>query len=146
MIDLVRDVVERVDVSQEQAEGSVGLLLRVAQQRLAPEEFAVVANAIPGISDVILKAPEAQPIPRRSVRAFWQGVKNYLSGPGALASVTDGFHQLGLPRRMIQPIAETVLSHCLTLGAHDSADWLRRAWRIRTASPISPRIDRGHSG
>ena len=143
MIDIVRDVLERLDISQEQAEGSVGLLLLVAQQRLSADDFAHVAQAIPGVSDVILKAPHVEPPPRLGVRALWQGVRNYVGGPGALACVTDGYRQLGLPRRFIRASATAVLEYCQAQGATDAADCLRRAWKLRPEASRAAEIEGG---
>ena len=129
MIELVQHVAQRLEISPEQAEGAVGLLLEIAQPRLLPHEFAQLADAVPAISDVIGKAPAGTS--PHGILALWSRLQGFIGRLGALTRATDRLARLGLGHRDIRPIASAVLSYFRAHGQTEVESALLRSWRFR---------------
>ena len=106
-MDLTERISEQLGVTREQAAGGAGILLQVARDRLSPDEFVTIADSIPAISDIILKAPWFEtPPPRRLLPQL----SRLLGGLGSLAGVKSLFAKLGLPKASIRQFVK-VLTH-----------------------------------
>jgi hypothetical protein len=95
-------LMDELEVTREQAEGGAGSLLQLAQARLELEQFVRVADTIPGISDIIGKAPRFEVPDRGQLLAK---VSRLLGGLGGLAPVARPFARLQLQRPMIRRFA-----------------------------------------
>ncbi len=105
---LVEALSKEIDATPEQAAGAAGALFSVAKSRLAPDEFAQVAKAVPGM-DALLKAA-----PTAGAAAAGAGALSKLSGPGTgLGPAVSAFSKLGLKPEMVGK-AVTLLTSFVT--------------------------------
>ena len=59
MNELIQMLVSQVGINQKQAEGAVGLLLKVAQDKLSADDFSTLSGAIPDALKLLAGAPAA---------------------------------------------------------------------------------------
>lgn len=125
-MEIVDHLVREVGVTTKQAEGGAGLLLGLVEQRLSPEDFVRVADAIPAISDVIGKAPRTAgrpPSPLRVLLSRWFG------GLGGLLILAGGFEKLGCEKTQIGKFVETLIGFFREKGGEEVAELLRGVLR-----------------
>ena len=58
-MELIQQLAQGLNIQEEQAQGGAGLLFKMAQEKLGDNDFAQVANVVPGISGLIGAAPAA---------------------------------------------------------------------------------------
>ncbi len=125
-MEIVEHLIQELGVSATQAEGGAGLLLELVEQRLSPEDFVRVADAIPAISDVIGKAPRSaggQPSPLREMLSRWFG------GMGGLRGLVGGFEKLGCEKTQIGRFVETLIGFFREKSGEEVAGLLRGVLR-----------------
>ena len=93
--DLVQQVADQLGIRPEQARGAAGLLLKLAQEQLGDQEFARLAQYVPGMDDLLAAAPQGG-----GLSSVMGGLTSVFGGQaasvGALANAASGFAQLGL--------------------------------------------------
>ncbi len=102
---LLEHLLQQLDLTRQQAEGGIGLLLALAQTRLSPDDFQRVADAIPAISDLIGKAPRQSEFATGPLLAAWE---RWFSGWGELAPLRQACEGLELDRATTDKIATAV--------------------------------------
>jgi hypothetical protein len=125
-MDLVERLMDDLDLTRHQAEGASGTLLLLAQRQLPDEAFGHVAQAIPAVSDIILKAPRcgvAHTNPLLTTLSRWFG------GLGSLQAVGEGFARVGVDQTQIRSVAEAVVHFCEDAEHPDAAIALQTAFR-----------------
>ena len=115
-------------IAQEQAQGGAGLLLQWAQSHLTADQFQVVADAIPAISDVIGKSPiPAAPLQRNPSLLGWLAwFQQLCSRLGSLAPLAGPFRQLGLPPSKVELFVAVLLEYFRDQGSPEAALLLKR--------------------
>lgn len=125
-MELFYRLMDELGVSREQAEGGAGALLQLAQARLEPGEFVRVADAIPGISDIIGKSPRYE-VPSGGE---WRAVlSRILGGLGGLAPLAGPFARLHLEKPMITRFAQELLRFFGEKGGVEVRMMLGSVWR-----------------
>lgn len=99
---LIDQLVSATGISAEQAQGAVGGIGRLAQNKLSPDLFAELGKLVPGLSGMIGGAPKPS------------GMAAMLGDKGAMASV---FSQLGIDLGKAGPIAKVVLAFIQANGS-----------------------------
>jgi len=117
---------EQLGVERMQAEGGAGLLLSLAQESLTREEFILVADSIPAISDIIGKAPRVEIAECSRWRA---ALSRLVGGLGGLACVSPGFQKLGMDDAWVPRFAETMSRYFAHRGGPVVDSLLRSVWR-----------------
>lgn len=87
--DLVGRLTKELGVSPEQAKGGAGAIFSLAKNRLSPEDFSKLADAVPGM-DGLLKAAPRDGAGLGSLGSIASGKA------GGLASLAGSFKSLGL--------------------------------------------------
>lgn len=110
MNDLVKTVVSQLGVSEGQAEGGLGLLLKAAQDHLPKEENAKLVEGVPDAAALMEKAPaEGGGGAGGMMGAAASALGGLMGGGagqlGALASLAGGFSSLGLDKDQIVKFA-----------------------------------------
>jgi len=123
---LIEHLIHELNISRQQAEGGVGLLLQQAQSKLDSDEFLRVAEAIPAVSDLIGKAPQQVRPPSGPLRAAWQ---RWLSGWGELAPLQSATVELGLDHVAINKFVEVIGKHFREQSGSDVESLLLSTWR-----------------
>ena len=119
MMELVQQLVAGTGVSNSQAEGGAGLLLRLLKDKLSSGDFSRVADAVPGVEGLIDAAPDAG----GGLGGLLGGVASALGGGelGKLATLAGGFGKLDLDAGMIGKFVPILLSYLQTKGGGDLA-------------------------
>lgn len=124
---LFDQIVQQLGVSNEQAEGGVALLMKLAKEKLGEEDFSQVSNLIPGLGGAMDKAPEigaageavdASGGVMEAIGGLAKtlGLGDALEKLGDLQRVAEGFKSLGLDLEMIQKFAAQVLDYLKSEG------------------------------
>ncbi len=106
MKELVDLLVKNVKVDEKQARGGAALLLKVARDKLGPQEFTTMLGGLPGLDDLIRQAPQAG-----SLGKLFGGLAGSLGGGkgAAIAQIVSGFGSLGLTAEHAQRMAPVML-------------------------------------
>jgi hypothetical protein len=99
MLELVQQLMAGAGVSEDQAEGGAGIIMRLLKDQLSSADFAQLGAEVPGTHELIDKAPE----PGSGLGGMLGSVASALGGSqlGNLAAMADGFSQLGMDSGMI---------------------------------------------
>ena len=112
-MDLLNQLTQGLGITGDQAKGGAGLLFQLAKDKLGDDDFGKVAEAVPGLGDM-LKA-----VPSGGIGAVLGGAVSALGGgedAGGLASLAGGFSQLGLDSGLIQKFIPIILSFVQSKG------------------------------
>ena len=89
--ELVGNLTKKLSITPEQAAGGSGAIFGLAKTKLAPEDFAKVAQAVPGMDGLLKAAPKPQE------NDALGSLGSMLPGKaGAMASLAGSFKALGL--------------------------------------------------
>lgn len=108
MTELVATLSARLGITREQAVRGAGAVFRLAQQRLSPPEFAIIAESVPGIRRVLDAAPAVG------------------ETSGGIDDLAVPFSLLDMPPDLIPPFVEIVLDFVRQTGSDPIAGLLRR--------------------
>ena len=101
-------------------------MLQIARDRLPHDDFVVVADCIPAISDLIAKAPQFESPRGPGLLAM---VSRSLGGMGGLARVGAVFARLGLARSLVPSFVDVVLEYFGQRGGEGVQAMLRGVLR-----------------
>jgi hypothetical protein len=94
MKELIDMLTKNLGVSGAQAEGGAGVLFKAAKDKLGDAEFSKLLGGVPGISDLLKKAPAAG---GGGLGGLLGGLASSMGGnAGAIATILSGFGKLGL--------------------------------------------------
>ena len=122
-MELVQLLTQNLGINEDQAKGGSGLILELAKQKLGDGEFAQIAGAIPGVSELIDSAPQAG----GGLAGAIGGLAGALGGGGNvanLAALAGGFTQLGLNPAMVSQFVPVILSFAQNQGGDQIKDIL----------------------
>ena len=122
-MELFNQLTQDLGVTEDQARGGTGLIMRMAQEKLGAGDFNQVAETIPGIRNIIKTAPE----PSGTEKALGT-VSSAVGGGGVgnLAGLTEGFSKLGLDSQMVTRFVPIVLSFVQSKGGNTTRNILER--------------------
>ena len=120
MIELIQQLVAGTGVNDQQAEGGAGLLLGLLKDQLASDDFAQVAQAVPGVEGLIDAAPSSE---SGGLGGLLGGVVSSLGGSelGNLAALAGGFSKLDLDAGMITKFVPILISFLESKGGEGLA-------------------------
>lgn len=114
-MELVQMLTSQLGISNDQANGGAGLIFKLAKDTLGGAEFGQVANAVPGVEDLMASAPEGG-----GLASKLGGLASSLTGDagnlGNLATLAAGFKNLDLDSGMISKFIPIVLSFVQSKG------------------------------
>lgn len=124
MLELVQQLVAGAGVSEGQAEGGAGLIMRLLKDQLSSADFAQLGAAVPGAHDLVDKAPDAG-----GLGGMLGSVASALGGSqlGNLATLAEGFSQLGLDSGMIGKFVPIVVQFIQQQGGERIASLVAAA-------------------
>lgn len=126
MNELIAQLVSGLGVQEGQAQGGAGLLLKLAQSKLGGD-FSKVAQAVPGVQDLMSKAPAVGGLGK-----MLGGLAGALGGGkgaaiGDIASLASGFTQLKLDPQLIGKFIPIIVSFVQSKGGPQIAQLLMQA-------------------
>jgi hypothetical protein len=114
-MELLNILVQNLGVNEEQAKGGAGLLFKMAKEKLGDADFGQVADAVPGVDEMMNAAPESGGL-AKAVGSLTSGFGGKLGQLGSLASLAGGFSKLGLDKEMIGKFIPNILSFVQSKG------------------------------
>jgi len=124
-MELLNQLTQNLGVTQEQARGGTGLIMRMAREKLDGADFNQVANIIPGVENLIKAAPEPSGT-EKALGTITSTPAGETEGLGNLVNLTGGFSKLGLGTEMIGRFVPIVLSFVQSKGGTDTRSILER--------------------
>jgi len=92
--ELIDMLTKNLGISGAQAEGGAAVLFKAAKDKLGGEEFGKLLGGVPGLSDLMHKAPAAG---GGGLGGLLGGLAGSMGGnAGAIATILGGFGKLGL--------------------------------------------------
>ena len=111
MKELVDLLTKNLGVTGAQAEGGAAVLFKAARDKLGGEEFTQLLGGVPGLGDLLKKAPAAG----GGLGGMLGGLAGAMGGnAGAIATILQGFGKLGLTADDAKKFVPVVLSFLRT--------------------------------
>ena len=124
MKELVDMLTKNLGVTGAQAEGGAGVLLKAAQDKLGAAEFGKMLGGVPGLTDLMKKAPSSG----GGLGGLLGGLAGAVGGNAALiATIVSGFGKLGLKADDAKRFAPIILGFLRTKVGPDVAAKLETA-------------------
>ena len=105
---------DQLGVTEEQAMGGTGAIFKLAKEKLGDGDFRKVAEAVPGMDELLGAAPES------GLAGAIGGFASKLGGGaaqlGSLASLAGSFKSLGLDSGMVGKFIPIILSFVQSKG------------------------------
>jgi hypothetical protein len=115
-MELIKQLMENLGVSEEQAKGGAGTVLKTAKDNLSGEQFDQVAKAVPGIGDLIGFATSKSSSTGGGLLGSVTGALGGGGGLGNLATLAKGFSNFGLDGEMVGKFLPIILSFVQSKG------------------------------
>ena len=126
---IVDEIMKQVGVSKEQAEGGLGLIFKLAKDKLGAD-FSQVSQVVPDASTLIGKAPpaEAEGAGGGGLMGMLGGMasKMGLGDIGKLAELAAQFKKLGLDMETVQKYVKVVMTFVESKGGTVVKDLLNK--------------------
>lgn len=137
-LDLVASLVKELGVSQTQAQGGAGAIFKAAQTRLGDGQFDQLLGGIPGVKELLRKAPNPG-----NGAGLGGGLGGMLGGFASMAGklgvnndavqgaqLLAAFSSLGLNKDTLVKFIPVVLKYLETHGGADRVAALRAALKL----------------
>ena len=126
---IVDEITKQLGVSKEQAEGGLGLIFKMAKEKLGAD-FSQVAHVVPEANHLINEAPadDAEASSSGGLMGMLGGLadKVGLGGLGKLAELAAGFKKLGLSVDSVQGFIKVVMTFIESKGGTVVKDLLNK--------------------
>ncbi len=133
-MDLADTLSSQLGITKDQAAGGAGALFNMAKDKLSGDDYAQLANAIPGIGELIEAAPAVSTATAETtdkVTGVTQGLGSLtktIEGAKKYADVYDQFKQLGLDTDMVSQFVPKILSFSESAGGETVMNILKSVW------------------
>jgi hypothetical protein len=125
-MELIQQLTQGLGVDESQAKGGAGLIFKMVQEQLGDGDFAQIANALPGIGNLIGEAPAGG----KGIAGAIGGLAGMMGGDSGggqmanMAALAAGFSQLGLNPGMATKFIPIILSFTQSKGGDGIKDIL----------------------
>jgi hypothetical protein len=126
MKELVDQLTRSLGISGSQAEGGAAVLFKAAKEKLGGEEFSQLLGGVPGLGDLMKKAPASG--------GGLGGMLGNLAGAmggnaGLIATIVGGFGKLGLKAEDAKKFVPVILDFLRTKVGPDVVSKLEKTLR-----------------
>lgn len=126
MKELIDALTKQLGVSGAQAEGGAAVLLKAAKDKMGGEEFGKLLGGVPGLGDLMKKAPAAG----GGLGGLLGGIAGAVGGnAGLIATIVQGFGKLGLTADDAKRFAPVMMDFLRGKVGSDVASKLERVLR-----------------
>jgi len=126
MKELIDQLTKSLGITGQQAEGGAGVLFKAAKDKLGPAEFDGLLGGVPGLNDVMKKAPAAG----GGLGGLLGGLAGAVGGnAGLIATVVGGFGKLGLKPEDAKKFVPVILTFLQTKVGPDVVSRLEKTLR-----------------
>jgi hypothetical protein len=117
-MEIIQRLMDALGVKEDQAKGGVGMLLKLAREKLREEDFSKIAEAIPEADKLADDAPE-----EGAVGGALKGLGSLFGkkgeSAGDMAGLVSGFSKLGLEGGMIGKFVSAIVSFVQEKGGDE---------------------------
>ena len=103
---LISHLTSRLNVSEAQAQGGLASLMNYAKQSLSEEQFAVLANQLPGVQGILTQLPDVSNVEQGGLGGLLAQASQFSESLGPLSDLQTQFEALGLDTTMIMSFVE----------------------------------------
>jgi hypothetical protein len=126
MKELIDQLTKSLGVSAAQAEGGAAVLFKAARDKLGGEEFGKLLGGVPGLGDLMKKAPAAG----GGLSGMLGGLAGAMGGnAGLIATIVGGFSKLGLKPEDAKKFAPVIMGYLRTKVGPDVVSRLEQTLR-----------------
>jgi hypothetical protein len=126
MKELIDALTKQLGVSGAQAEGGAAVLFKAAQDKMGGEEFGKLLGGVPGLGDLMKKAPATG----GGLGGLLGGIAGAVGGnAGLIATIVQGFGKLGLSAEDAKRFAPVMMDFLRSKAGPDVASKLENILR-----------------
>jgi hypothetical protein len=126
MQDLIDQLTKGLGISGSQAEGGAAVLFQAARNKLGAAEFDNLLGSVPGLHDLIKKAPGSG----AGLGGLLGGLASAMGGnAGLIATIVGGFGKLGLKPEDARKFAPIIVGFLRTQVGPDVVSRLEQTLR-----------------
>ena len=126
MKELIDQLTKTLGISLPQAEGGAAVLFKAAKDKLGGEEFGKLLGGVPGLGDLMKKAPAAG----GGLGGMLGGLAGAMGGnAGLIATIVGGFGKLGLKPEDAKKFVPVILGFLRTKVGPDVISKLEQTLR-----------------
>jgi hypothetical protein len=126
MKELIDQLTRSLGVNAAQAEGGAAVLFKAARDKLGGEEFGRLLGGVPGLSDLMKKAPASG----GGFGGLLGGLAGAVGGnAGLIATIVGGFGKLGLSTDHAKKFVPVILEYLKTKVGPDVVSKLENTLR-----------------
>jgi hypothetical protein len=127
MQDLIDQLTKELGIGTPQAEGGAAVLFKAARDKLGAAEFDRLLGGVPGLHDLLQKAPGAG---SSGLGGLLGGLAGAMGGnAGLIATIVGGFGKLGLKPEDARKFAPVIMSFLRTHVGPDVVSKLEQILR-----------------
>lgn len=124
-MELIQLLTQNLGVQESQAMGGAGLIFKLAKEKLRADNFATIAQYVPGIGDMLQEAPQPGGM-LGALGGLTSTMGGEAAGIGNLVSLAGGFSQLGLDSGMVSKFVPIILSYLQNQGGDEAKNLLKQ--------------------
>lgn len=103
---LLESVTSNLGVTSEQAKGGIAALVNYAKQNISEEQFAMLAEKVPGLDSIMEYVPVVKEAASGGLSGLMDKAASYNESLGQLNDLNKQFESLGLDTAMIKGYAD----------------------------------------
>jgi len=127
MKELIDQLTKKLGVNATQAEGGAAVLFKAAKEKLGAGEFDKLLGGVPGLGDLMKKAPASG---GGGLGGLLGGIAGAMGGNAALLStIVGGFGKLGLGVEDAKRFAPVIMDFLRSKVGKDVADKIEKTLR-----------------
>ena len=127
MKELIDQLTKSLGISGAQAEGGAAVLFKAAKEKLGGEEFNQLLGGVPGLGDLLKKAPASGGV---GLGGMLGGLASAMGGnAGLIATIVSGFGKLGLKAEDAKKFVPVMLEFLRTKVGPDVVSKLEKTLR-----------------
>ncbi len=127
MKELIDALTKQLGVSGAQAEGGAAVLFKAAKDKMGGEEFGKLLGGVPGLGDLMKKAPATG---GGGLGGLLGGIAGAVGGnAGLIATIVQGFGKLGLSAEDAKRFAPVMMDFLRSKAGPDVASKLENILR-----------------
>ena len=130
-MDLISTLVNKLGITEKQAEGGTGALFQNAKDNLSAEDFKKVSEAVPGMDGYLAAAPKAEQ--KSGIEGTLGSTLSSLGGgaakAGGMLDLKSAFSKLGMDSGTLGKFVPEVLDFVQSEGGQSVVGLLKGLWQ-----------------
>ncbi len=130
-MDLISTLVNKLGITEKQAQGGVGALFNNAKENLSTEDFNKAAEAVPGVDKYMAEAPSTASDEGAGglLKSGLSSLGGNASKIGGMAGLTDAFSKLGMNSETMTKFVPIVVDFMESEAGSSVAGLLKGLWQ-----------------